>query len=378
MSIIRPPEHNGWTKPNSKNAIWEIGAEPGCRWAIGVHKICERLYDGLTPEDAEAVWTDEDQVRFCIRPRPATMAPDYNEERLASPMQVSGCTENWSTTIFRIGRGVLVKAKWIGFRGRAAEPAAMQLIRREAPSVPVPSVLHHWEDLEWFCYFTVMREVHGVSMFHVWYGLDEEHRKRLVKEIAHYLKIVGDISSRHAVTADGEPLADNILVSPGGGYSKQIKPPRAPGPFTAQELYGHVKAKASAKNKKLKLPSNWGNQLYFCHMDTKPGHFIISDGHPLPPRDEQGLISFSPERQAHLRVVGIIDWERAAFYPRFMVTYQLSGWICLGDQRPVENNIGRFPLARGSDFLEAVIREMVTLGCDDPEDCKFKALFEGS
>ena len=70
--------------------------------------------------------------------------------------------------------------------------------------------------------------------------------------------------------------------------------------------------------------------------------------------------------------MGIIDWERAAFFLRPVVTYQLSDWMCLGEQLPF--SWFDKPSSTGSDFLKAVSRKMVALGCDDPKYCEFKRL----
>ena len=177
---------------------------------------------------------------------------------------------NQSMADFRIGKGVLVKPKWIGWGGSSAEPAAMNFILEKAPSVPIPEVLNHWEDLNWFCYFITMREAHGVSMWSTWYSLEEAHRQRLVKEIALHLKTVGDITSPYAVTADGKPLSVGPFIRTGRAWNTDIKGVVGPGPSTADELFDHVqRTRLEARISQL-----WGDKLHLCHKDTEPEHFF--------------------------------------------------------------------------------------------------------
>lgn len=328
-----PAETKGWAKPTPKNAIWRLGP---CRWAIGCHKLLERLVNGPMPNDAEATWTDHDSVRYCIRPRPADMGPDFKEQSVQIGIFRDGdhipMAGSWRG-VFRIGTGVVLKAKWLGWGGRPGEPAAMQLIRRAAPHVPVPRVMHHWEDEDWNCYFTIMSEVSGADLYRSWCDLEEEHRNRIAREIAQYLKVVGTITSKYAIYADGSPHDGHCKLTGGDDTlnDMDVKLTRGPRPFTAEEHIEHVRK--TLLHEWQTLPASWGDELfYLCHMDLRMDHFFISDGRPNPPVDERDLIKWPLERQADLRVVGIIDWEKAAFYPHTFVTLQVLGDCNLGGE----------------------------------------------
>lgn len=369
-----PAEIKGWAKPSPQNAIWKLGH---CRWAIGCHKILERLVNTPAPSDAEATWIDHDQIQYCIRPRPADMRPDFK----ASAVQPGLFGEDdWSTMasswvgIYRIGRGVFLKAKWLGWGGKPGEPAAMQLIRREAPQVPVPRVMHHWEDEDWNCYFTIMSEIIGVNLYHTWCDLEGEHRKRIAREVAQHLKAVGAITSKYATYADGSPLNGESAFVEGDETldDMDVKLTRGPGPFTAEELLERLRNLFLREGQS--LPASWGDTLHLCHMDLRLEHFYISDGRPDPPMDKRGITKWPLERQPDLRVVGIIDWERAAFYPHTMVTSQFMGRVNLAGDVAWEE--AGWPREKYTDFKIAVVREMIAIGCPHPRDSPLKNFFK--
>ena len=111
-SIIHPAERNGWAKPEPRNSMRTIGEG---QWAIGVYMICEMVRDRV-PDDALASWVDDSNVRFCIRKRPANMPKDYDEAKVIKTRQRLAGTRSYPTlnismAVFRIGNGVLVKAK---------------------------------------------------------------------------------------------------------------------------------------------------------------------------------------------------------------------------------------------------------------------------
>ncbi|MCJ1236126.1 hypothetical protein MMC14_004103 [Varicellaria rhodocarpa] len=53
--------------------------------------------------------------------------------------------------------------------------------------------------------------------------------------------------------------------------------------------------------------------FHLYHNDMGPGNIIVS-GTDIPKED----------RKSHVHVAGIIDWERAGFYPRFWVVFHIE------------------------------------------------------
>ncbi len=333
---------------------------------MGVHMICEIVWDEV-PDDSLTSWVDDSNVRVCIRRRPSEMPRKHDGSNIAELMfGVVAPQKNRSMAIFRMGNCVLVKLKWLGLGGSRREPAAMELIRQKAPSVPIPEPLYDWKDPDWFCYFIIMREIRGVAMLDAWWGLAEEHQQRLLREMALHIKAVGDITSPVSVSADGEPFADGMMVWRFEEYNEDMEPGRAAGPFTPEQLHEYATANTSKRN--LQLPPSLGEEFYLCHMDPAPDHFMISDGQPHPPRDKNLQVRFPPERQAGLRVVGIIDWERAGFLPRLMVSWQFRAII----HGQLHTRKLGLPDTDGMEFLDAMVDELVKLGCEDPETCGYR------
>jgi len=211
-----------------------------------------------------------------------------------------------------------------------------------------------------------MREFRGVEMRDAWWGLDDEHRQRLAREIALHLQAVGDVTSPVAVSADGEPLVDGCMVFMSEKYTEDVEPSRGPGPFTPKQL--HENATANTTRKCLQLPPSLGEEFHLCHMDPAPDHFIISDGTPNPPLDKNSSINYPRERQAGLHVVGIIDWERSGFFPRFMISWQFRA--ILHGQLPT-HSLG-LPETKEMEFLDNTVGELVKLGCEDPKTCGYR------
>ena len=322
---------------------WRADLKPSVRtlssklWALGSCMICGEVeHEDNIPKDALANWKDDAQKVFYVRSRP----DDLHEE--GAP--VKPLTANSSMAVFRIGQGVLLKAKLLIFAGSDKEGFALTLLHDYTPSVPAPEPLHHWKDQHWSCSFVIMREMHGARLDQAWFSLLEEHRDRLAKETARIFSKVADIGSPLATFADGEALNDGHWISE----------PNL-GPFTAKGLYKYM----TKTQTKVPKPSYY---FHLCHCDLVPDHFFVSDGLPLPPPDaETHLVQVPVERQANLRISGIIDWEMAAFLPKWMATKQF--W----------NHAGGLPWkmagvdkSRHDEFHRAVILELVKMGFDDP------------
>ena len=150
----------------------------------------------------------------------------------------------------------------------------MHMIREKAPSVPVPEPLYHWRDPDWVCYFTIMREAQGVELSVAWWGLEEEHRQRLVRECALHIQTVGNITNPLAVTAHGQPVWDGILMPEKGPNSTDVERTGGYGPFTTKQFHEWI----TLHKRDVKLPPSLGEEFHFCHMDPQPDHIFISDG----------------------------------------------------------------------------------------------------
>ncbi|KAL6713037.1 hypothetical protein ACLMJK_009433 [Lecanora helva] len=350
MTYIRgtPPYDDQGRRLRPTNCVWT--PQPG-QWALGAHKICQQITDEI-PEDHEAIWEDVDHNRFCIRPQPVVPAT-FDEN-----MQIKPIFHTSAVGIYKIGRGVIVKFKHMGKGGSDREPEAMKLIRKEAPSVPVPDVFHHWKDPTWFLYITIMREVPGVEIGGVWFALEESQKQRLAEEVAEHFRAIASIQRETASYANGENLSDGYLIPD----SYEIFTNEWAEPEKGAHRLNFKQLNEYRQSKELPLlPGEPGDSFHLCHMDANPDHIFVSDGVTTLPNE---YIKHLPlEEQAKLHVCAIIDFERAAFYPKFMVTWQLQSVLRHG----LANHIYGKPSSAADEFDEEVIKALMKLGFPNPE-----------
>lgn len=274
---------------------------------MGNLMVCERIAAGASaPSDAITTWKDGHGVDYCLRPQtPRLPVPEYNDANgPAIPW-------NWSSGIFEIGHDVLVKVKYAPVGWPNTEGQSMRLVRERAPSVPVPEAIHSWLDKEWDRYFLITRRVHGVLLDHVWFNLSWNDKWQVVRELAAHTKTLAEIKAPLFQNADGSAVADAYLISNDtlAGPVDPI-PGGWPGPLTPEEFGQHLREVSDGLE-----PPETGGDFHFYHSDTSPGNVILS-----------GTDEAQTEGESHVHVVGIIDWERAAFYPKWWITL----WITVG------------------------------------------------
>ena len=350
----------------TRNAVWTIG--PG-QWAIGAYKICQQITDTI-PKDQEAVWEDADHVRFCIRPHPVIPAM-FDENAQMTPQ-----FHTRAVGIYLIGRGVLVKVKHIGEGGSSREAETMKLIRKKTPSVPIPEVLHNWKDPKWFCHVTIMREIPGIELDQVWFALDESQKQRLAEEAANHFRTVAEIQSETAQYANGENLCDGLIVPPltdrfPGEWGE---PEQNPHRFNFKQLNEY---RQGHRFPSPLLSEDYGDRFHLCHMDPNPSHFFISDGVTIPPERPYHFFvsdgvtipygkrvhSMPLKEQVKLHISGIIDWERAGFFPKCIISWQFHGLLTNGLSHYRYGN----PDSSSYEFHNAMKKALIKLGFPDPK-----------
>ena len=383
VRVVHPAERDGWTRPNPQNAVWSIGEN---RWALGVHKICEVVVGDQIPQDSLASWIDNSGVRYCVRDRRERIdsVKDFDGTKIAPiPKNCAGHPiANPSMAIYRLAEGVIVRAKKIGQGGNSVDPLTLAMIREFKPEVPVPEPLYHWKDSNWFCYFTIMREIPGIELYHVWWGLAEKHRKRLVLEVARLLQQVGDISCPLAISADGNSISDGLMMPSRFVHEEKELRTIDFGPLTPKALHDRLSWLVKA-GYAWSVPDpeerEWGTKFHLCHMDIEPGHFFVSDGEPVPPRatdDWWDPPMYSLERQERLHISGIIDWEKSGFFPRFMVSRQVvevyGGVVPTNSHPDVIPKPSLPPPERAHDFTNSLVEALVKIGEQDPEKSAYQ------
>ena len=384
--IVHPAERDGWTRPSPKNAVWSIGEN---RWALGVHKICEVVAGDSIPQDSHASWLDNSGVRYCIRDRPLDMAKDFDETKIVPIAKCnSGSTiAHPGMAIYRLGEGVIVRAKKIGQGGNSNDALTLTMIREFKPKVPVPEPLYHWKDSNWFCYFTIMREIPGVEIYWVWWGLAEKHRKRLMLEAARHLQQVGEITCPLAISADGHSISGGGMMPSRFVDDEKEQCTIDFGPLTPKGLHDRLSRRVKI-GYDYSVPDpegkEWGTKFHLCQMDMQPEHFFVSDGEPVPPRatdDWWDPPVYSPERQERLHISGIIDWEKSGFFPRFMVSRQVidvyGGALQTNNCPDIISKPSLPPPERAWDFTNSLVEALVEIGEQDPKTSEYQTTRAG-
>ena len=285
-------------EPHINASIWPV--EEG-KWAMGNLMLCERLLDTKAPSDAIVTWQDSKGVKYCLRPRKDNSpVPPYD------PANAPLIPRHFTSAIFEIGTDVLVKVRWAPEGWPRSEGDAIRLVREKAPEVPVPEAIHFWFDREWARYFLIVRRVHGKTLDKAWFTLSEPDKRRVASEVARYIRQAAAITSPLFQQANGEPLGDYQLMH-ADGLTASFFPVYGgwPGPFTISEFRKFLKDTSDGVD-----PPEFDSQFHLYQGDPTPENIIVSGSETSKAADSEGGVS-----QVH--VAGIIDWERAGFYPDF-------------------------------------------------------------
>ena len=126
----------------------------------------------------------------------------------------------------------------------------------------------------------------GQTLDEVWTSLSTNQCVQIAGEVAKYCKELALITSKRLTTANGHGVIEPFLTV----YPPDIEPswrPQILGPYTSDQLRSYLSGSAE-----------WDGHtelFYFYHADLGPTNIIIENG----------------------SIAGIIDWESAAYYPRF-------------------------------------------------------------
>ena len=231
----------------------------------------------------------------------------------------------------------------------------MRLVRDKAPEVPVPEVMHFWHDAEWTRYFLIVRRVHGDVLDRVWFTLTDCDKKQVANEVATHIQRIAAITAPRFQCPNGEPLGEaRIVVSnehPRGMW--EPVPGGWPGPFTPDEFREHLKEVSDGLE-----PPEFGSQFHLYHGDPTPENIIVT-GAEIPKAADS-------ENVSHVHVAGIIDWEKAGFYPDFWAllypTLSVSGFeLSLTMEQMIED------MQQTAQYRDALFRVLVLLDADTVE-----------
>ncbi|KAH6651275.1 kinase-like domain-containing protein [Chaetomium tenue] len=270
------------------------------RWLLGSLMVCEKS-DILesTPSDAISHWKDGNNT-FCLRKKladdPELSTGDSQVDRIhaAGTSAASWC----------LGQDTFVKVhSWI--EGLEMEAEKIQFVTEKAPEVPVPEVIYTWIDRDLNRSFLIMKRVEGQTLDKAWPKLSPPQRTQIADDVARFSVTLAANTSTLFETVTGLPVSNERWLMDETPASHLTWHPKFLGPLTQEGMQTYLAKISNA------TPPDIEPEFHFYHADLGPTNIMVSgDG----------------------RLSGIIDWESAAYYPRFwLATKPLISWAFLLD-----------------------------------------------
>ncbi|KAL9107638.1 MAG: hypothetical protein Q9187_008399 [Circinaria calcarea] len=278
-------------------------------WILGLTMICSKITAReFQPLNSIVSWQDGDST-FYLLPRDQTLRTTLNEGDSAID-RIQECGTGGS--VWGIGNEVICKVKsWC--EGRQLEATTISFVRENCPDVPVPEVIHSWTDRPLNRTYLILKRVHARTLNTAWPHLSADQRSNIADEIAQHCSILTAITSCRYETVSGFGVLEYSLM----GHPPVSNPtwlPMTLGPFSSKEMKNYMTTMSSEP------PPELDESFHFYHPDLGPTNILVSD-------DGNSVAT-------------IIDWEAAAYFPRFWVaTKPASNWAFrLGSTTDAEKN----------------------------------------
>lgn len=255
------------------------------RWTLGSLIICEKVEDPkFKPANAITHWQDGGST-FYLRENAdsSTLAGDAVTDRI----YFAGT----GAAVWCIGENAICKVHaWC--EGEELEADTIRFVRQNAGEIPVPEVVHTWIDHDLNRTFLIVKRVSGQTLEQAWPRLSSSQRIQISDDVARYCVVLGTKTSSLFETANGCGIQEPRLMDH-GSPSHPTWLPRMLGPFSSEALQAYMKDISTEPHPDI------DDLFHFCHADLEPTNIMIS---------EDGSV-----------VTAIIDWESAAYYPRFWI-----------------------------------------------------------
>ena len=194
---------------------------------------------------------------------------------------------------------------------------------KENTTIPVPNIIADWEE-DNGRYFMITKRIPDKSLSEVWSTMAGDDKKRIVKQTADYLNELRKLHSPRMESLGGEPLYCPLLFA---------SEPRVPhGSFSSDdELWAELEKSLGDFSEKVrrrlraKMPT--AAPYTFTHDKLGVDNIMIQDGN----------------------VTGIIDWERAGYYPVWWETLKARPPHCREDKEFMELLLEHVPQYPGAD-----------------------------
>ncbi|KAI9652185.1 MAG: hypothetical protein M1831_007166 [Alyxoria varia] len=235
-------------------------------------------------DDAVATWggSDDEQIIYVLRKR------RVDEDVMAT--EEPGDGDNlvyWAETagaVWKIGNAYIKVHSWI--EGMEKEEATINFVK-ENTCINVPKVIQAWIEEPLNRSFLITQQMNGQTLQQAWKSLTEEQHKQIASTIASFIEILSAFTSDRFQSVTGAGVADDHLNVEQPWSEPSWKPHflRPMSPLRLKEFLSWSPALLEIDER-----------FRFYHADLGPTNIMVTgDG----------------------GVVGIIDWESAAFYPDF-------------------------------------------------------------
>ncbi|RPA97787.1 hypothetical protein L873DRAFT_1636760, partial [Choiromyces venosus 120613-1] len=206
--------------------------------------------------------------------------------------------------IYDLGNGHLYKSRPHDYS--VSESEIHDLIK-SATNIPIPTIYYEWVTLEGDgsddpggvrIHHTIMDNIEGEALHEVWPHLNSQDKERLVSQFTDYLNELRTVTSPSVISVHGGPLPGEQRILFDRGYVAQ-------GPLSDEDslwlaMTHHVRHSPSntVQQALIDLRAIMPDCLpaVLTHMDLRTSNILVRDGD----------------------IVGIVSWEHAAFYPRWM------------------------------------------------------------
>lgn len=267
------------------------------RWALGSSMICEMsTTSAFKPADAVVDWQDGEKT-FYLRRATANDLSQGDPE--IGRVHVGGT----SAAVWALGDNAFCKVHaWC--EGLELEANTIRFVQETAPEVPVPEVLYSWVDRDMSRAFLITRKVRGKTLEQIWPWLSTPQRMRIADSVAGYCEVLAASTSSRFETVSGCGVYETrFMESPPSSHPTWL--PIVLGPFSLESFRAHMTDVSTES------PPETDGTFVFYHEDLGPTNVMIQeDGNDI---------------------AAIIDWELAAYCPRFWVAiepaYAGSFWL---------------------------------------------------
>ncbi|THY12739.1 hypothetical protein D6D02_05032 [Aureobasidium pullulans] len=218
------------------------------------------------PRNTLLSWHDGDFI-FHLLPRcqsTANLIDSSLQLQDSLPMHELIYDAGSSSGVYSLGNEIVCKVK--GWKeGMQLESETIAFVREHFPTIPVPEILYTWIDKSINRSFDIMKRVHARTLDKAWMDLTPQQRLNIAEQVAGYIALLATKTAKR----------------------------RTLPPYSAAEYRDYAKRISTAP------PPEFDDDFVFYHDDQGPTNILVSD-------DGNS-------------VAAIIDWENAAFYPRYWV-----------------------------------------------------------